>query len=87
MVSELLDSDSRPGPDDFRTGVALAAPSPGIRLNKNPIRIIGFRHFSGSPNSAATAANSMSWTALNLPHPRAGSNRHGESIMIDGPHA
>jgi hypothetical protein len=87
MVSELLDRDSDPGADDSGTGLALAVSSPGTRLNKNPIRIISFRHLLGSPKPAAMAANPISWTALNLPYPRAGSNRHGESIMIDRPHA
>jgi hypothetical protein len=83
MVSKWLDRDRGPGCWDAGTGVALAAPAAGIRLNKKSIRIIGFRRLFGSPKPAATATNSISRTALNLPHPGAGSNRHGESIMIE----
>jgi hypothetical protein len=83
MVSKWLDRGRGPGCGDSGTIVALAAPAPGTGLNKNPNRIISFRRLFGSPKSAATATNSISRTALNLPHPGAGSNRHGESIMIE----
>jgi hypothetical protein len=38
-------------------------------------------------NPAAMAAHFGLRTQVNLPHPDVGSNRHGESIMIDRIHA
>jgi hypothetical protein len=83
MVSKWLDRGRDPECQDCGTDVTFAAPAQGTRLNKNSIRIISFRRLFGSPKPAATVTNSISRTALNLPHPAAGSNGHGESIMIE----
>jgi hypothetical protein len=87
MVSKILEKDSGARRDGSKIRVALAAMLSNVQFNKKDILIIDLPFPFGLEKSAATAANSASRTALNLPYPQSGSNRHGESIMIDWPHA
>jgi hypothetical protein len=87
MVSKILGKDSGARRDVSKIRVALAAMSSNVQFNKKYILIIDLPCPFGLEKSAAATANSASRTALNLPYPRVASNRYGESIMIDWPHA
>jgi hypothetical protein len=81
MVSKVAAKDRGAKCDDAEIGLARSAPLPNADMNKNIILII----YLTGPKIPIATANSASGTASNLPHPRARGNRHGYSIMIDGP--
>jgi hypothetical protein len=81
MVSKIASNDRGAKYGDAEIDAVRPAPLPNADMSKNIVLII---HLMG-PEILVSAANSAFGTASNLPHPRRRGNRHGYSIMIDGP--